>query len=212
MNRIVRNHKKEEYLMVYDSDPQFDTVIEPGPHGNRFKLLPWLSGVICIFALIYGSSYLALLWLPPYTGVDMRSQLTADYGPWTFLVFQPVDPAIIEEIKREQELPEQMIIDGSFWPTSTITNMPSSNIETQQKGSTPTAIHMPTSTALATFDNLQSSPTIVQPFHTSTSMPTGITSLPEPADTPKPTATLRPTKPSKPTRPPKPTKPPKPDK
>jgi hypothetical protein len=211
MDRIVRN-PREGPIAVNGGEPPFNTAIEPGPHVNRFKLLPWLAGVFCIITLIYGSSYLALLWLPPHPEVDMRSQLTADYSPWDFLVFQPVDPAIIEEIRQEQDLPEQLIIDGSFWPTLSTTNIPSSSTGTQQQGSTPATIQMPTSTPLATFINQQSSPTIIQPFHTSTSMPTGITSLPEPADTPKPTATLRPTKPSKPTRPPKPTKPPKPDK
>src|SRR3990172_11581647 len=104
VNESDRSLLGEESIMVNDGNPPSKIVIEPSTHGNRFKLLPWLAGVICIFALLYSSSYLALLWLPPHKEVDMRSQLTADYSPWAILVFQPVDPAIIEEIRQEEDL------------------------------------------------------------------------------------------------------------
>jgi hypothetical protein len=179
-------------------DAQFDSVIEPRPQDNRFKLLPWLSGAIFIFALLYGSSYVALLWLPPYEGMDMKSQLVADYSPWTFLVFQPVDPAVIEEIKQERGLPAQMIIDGGSWPTSTLT-LP------------PTARHITTPTPQATFDNLPISPTASQPTYTSTSVPTSITPLPGSTVTPQPTQAANPTRTRKPPKTPKPHKTPKPN-
>jgi hypothetical protein len=211
MDQIVRN-LREEPIAVNEGNPPFDTVIEPSPHGNRFKLLPWLAGVICIFALLYSSSYLALLWLPPPKEVDMSSQLTADYSPWAILVFQPVDPAIIEEIRQEQGLPEQVIIDGSFWPTSISSNATLSNVETQEPGSASTAIHMTASTPIETLINPQSSPVVIQPSQASTPIPTGITSLTEVADTPKPIETHKPEKPPKPEKPEKPPKPDKPSK
>src|SRR5574341_1309632 len=205
MNRIVRSHRKEELMEGYEGDTPFDRGSEPSPHANRFKLPPWLAGAICIFAVLYGTSYLALFWLPPYKGVDMRSQLAADYSAWAFLVFQPVDPAIIEEIRQERGLPEQLVVDGLFWPT------PASTLTILQ-----TTRHTPTSTPQATFDNLSSSPTSFQPPYTSTPMPTSIISLPEPtvtlkpAETLIPTSTLNPTKTSKPHKTPKPRKTPRP--
>src|SRR5688572_9451566 len=121
MNRNFRNHRKKEPIEVYEEDPPFYSAIDPNSHRDRFKLLSWLAGAICIFALLYGSSYLALLWSPAYKGVDMKSQLTADYTIWAFLVFQPVDPAIIEEIRQERGLPEQVTINELSLPTSTST-------------------------------------------------------------------------------------------
>src|SRR5688572_15653060 len=117
MKRIVRNRRKEEPMQVCHGDYPFARAIDSSRPRNRFRLLPWLAGVIFIFTLLYQSSYLALLWLSPYEGADMISQLTADYDIWADLVFQPVDPAIIEEIREERGLPEQILIDGSFWPT-----------------------------------------------------------------------------------------------
>lgn len=184
---------------MHKGNAQFDSVIEPRPQDNRFRLLPWLSGAIFIFALLYGSSYVALLWLPAYEGMNMRSQLVADYGPWTFLVFQPVDPAVIEEIKQERGLPAQMIIDGGSWPTPTHTlTLP------------PTARHITTPTPQATFDNLPLSPTASQPTYASTPMPTSIILLPESTVTPQPAGTSKPHKTRKPSKTPKPPRTPRP--
>jgi hypothetical protein len=183
MNRIIRKPRKEGPRDVKEGDAPFDSVIEPRPEGDRFKLLPWLAGAIFIFALLYCSSYVALLWLPPYAGMDMKSQLVADYSAWTFVVFQPVDPAVIEEIKQERGLPEQMIVDGGFWPTpTTMLTMP------------PTARYTPTSTPRATVDNLPLSPTASQPTYPSTPMPTSIIVLPEATVTLRPAETSRPHK------------------
>jgi hypothetical protein len=204
MNRIVRNHRKEELIEVYQDDPPFDAAIKHNPHRDRYKTLSRLTGTICIFALLYGTSYLALLWLPPYKGVDMRSKLAADYSAWGFLVFQPVDPAVIEEIKQERELPDQVIIDGLFWPTPTSTN------------TTPlTGSQTPVSTAQVTSDNVSSSPTAAQTSYTVTPLLESTSSLTEPtvtlkpAETPTPAATLNPIKTSKPRKTPKPYKTPK---
>ena len=92
MKWIVRNHRKAEAMQLYKGDSGSESTIEPTPDRNRFRLLAWLVGAIFIFALLYRSSYLALLWLPANEGMDMKSQLTADYRAWSVLVFQPVDP------------------------------------------------------------------------------------------------------------------------
>lgn len=160
MKWIVRNHRKAEPLQVYRSDAGFKATIEPGPNENRFRLLAWLVGMIFIFALLYCSSYLALFWLPAYEGMDMKSQLAVDYRPWSVLVFQPVDPAIIDEIRQERGLPEQIVAEANFLPTlAGMLTLPA-----PATGAT-------TSASQATFGNLPLSPTAFTPLATSTPMP-----------------------------------------
>jgi hypothetical protein len=180
MHRVVRNDKKEESPEVSTGDSRFESAIDPGLDKNRFELLPTLAGAIFIFVLLYFSSYLALLWLPPYEGLDMESQLTADYSAWNFLVFQPVDPAIIEEIRQEQGLPEQIVNDGEFWstPASTFTVPPQ-------------ATHATASTPQATGSSLPPKPSAFPPTYTSTPIPTSVMTTPQPTVDSVPTATRR---------------------
>lgn len=203
MKRIIRNTSGEPTVANEGNSPS-NMLTEPGFHKNQFKPLPWLAGSVCIFALLYMSSYLALLWLPPHPQIDTKSRLTADYAPWAALVFQPVDSAMIDEIRQEQDLPEEIIIDGSFWPTS--------NFETQPPDSNQTAVHNSVSTPQATLDIPLSSTTAIQPPSTSSPVPTSVTLLPQPTNIVDQVATLISVNTPKPTKPPKLTKPPKPDK
>ena len=188
--------RREEPLQMYEGDPQLDSVIESGHDRNWLRRLHWLAGGIFIFILLYCSSYLALLWLPPFGRMDMKSHLVADYNAWAFIVFQPVDPAIIQEIVQERELPEQIIIDGESWPTPASTlAMPA------------TPGHTATSTPQPTSDDLASSPTASEPPYTSTSVPTSTISRPESTATPQPPATANPTKSRKPPKTPRTPKP-----
>lgn len=192
MKWIVRNHRKAERLQVYKSVSGFKLTIEPDPNVNRFRLLPWVVGAIFIFALLYCSGYLALFWLPMYEGMDMKSQLAADYRPWSVLVFQPVDPAIIDEIRQERGLPEQIVTDALFLPTLASTlSLP-----------TP-AIDATTSTSQATSDHLPSNPTAYLPLATSTPMPASITLPSESTVAPQ---LITPANPARPQKTPKKTK------
>jgi hypothetical protein len=200
MKWIVRSHKKAEAMQVYRADSGFASTSEPGPNKNRLRLLAWLVGAIFIFALLYCSSYLALLWLPADEGMDMKSQLAVDYRPWSVLVFQPVDAAIIDEIQQEQGLPEQIVTNGSFWPT------PASTLTVPTLATDTTA-----STPQAAPDTLPSSSTAFPPLATSTAVPAS-TILPTISNvTSQPTGAVNPTQPPKPkkTKTPKPPKPPK---
>jgi hypothetical protein len=197
MNQVVQKRITEERPEGYEADNPFDRANEPNSQGQRSKLFYWLAGAICIFAVLYGTSYLALFSLPAYAGVDMRSQLTADYSAWAFLVFQPVDPAIIEEIRQEQGLPEQIVVDGSFWPT--------------QAGLPLTGRDTLTPTSQATLDDLSSSPIAAEPPFTSTSVAASITPLPGSTVTPRPTQSSNPTRTPNPQKSPKPRKSPNPE-
>ena len=182
MNRIAGRHDNGLPVRRRDKDSVSGKVTEPGLYKKRSTLLPWLVSGICIFAVLYGTSDVALFWLPPFAGVDMRSQLTADYSRWTFLVLQPVDPSVIEEIKQERGLPEQIIIDGSFWPTLNSTNITSLMVS-----------GTPVSTSVITSETPLSIATAIQPPHTSTPVPTN------PIVTPEPVVTLQAIKTSVPT-------------
>ena len=201
MNQNAKNREKGISLVGYKADSTSGTAIKPARDKKKINLLPWVAGVIFIFSMLYCSSYLALLWLPAYEGMSMKSQLTADYRPWTFMIFQPVDPAIIEEIKQERGLPALMVVDGGSLstPISTAT-------------SPLTASSAASSTPQPTHDGPLSSPTAFQTTHTSTPIPTSITSAPEVTITPQPTQIVSPTKPGKPPKTPKPRKTPKPHK
>ena len=210
MDELLGNDGKEPPIKGHENNLLSSIANEPGLHEKRPRLLPWLIGGLCIFAVLYGTSYLALFWLPPFEGVDLRSQLTADYSAWEFLAFQPIDPAVIEELRLERELPEQIIIDGSFWPTSNNMNI------------TPwVASVTPVSTILVTSESPLSSTTAAQSSYTSTPIPTSIILTPEPVATlqgiessvpmsaPDPTRTSKPRKTAKPEKTSKPPKDPK---
>ena len=156
---------------------------EPGLRRHQFKLFPWLACAIFMFAVLYGTSYLALFSLRPYKGVDMRSQLTADYSAWAFVVFHPVDPAILEEIAQERGLPERIVIDGPLWPTEAgLPNAPLPEMDTR------------TPIAQATSDDPTSSPIVLQLPSSPTSVTTSTTLIPESIGTPQPTQAANPTK------------------
>ena len=66
-------------------------------------LLRWLFFVPLILLLIFGCGSLALIQ-PGTVHADARSYMAADYQPWEFTVFKPLDPEIVLEILRDQEL------------------------------------------------------------------------------------------------------------
>jgi hypothetical protein len=194
MNRLIQGNGKEEFQGMNKSEPAKDSVIDSGPGRKLFELVPWLAAALCIFALLFSSSYFALRWLPSYQEVDMTSHLHADYGVWDFLIFQPVDPALIDEIIRERGLPDQIVIDGSNWRTPL----------------TPLAVEpSPSSTPQVTHENIIPSSSPSQTPYSPSPEPTGISTLPESTETPPPTVVIHPTKSRKPHKTPKPDKPPK---
>lgn len=194
MNRMVRGDGKEKSRGMREGQPAQDSAIDSGSDRKPSKLVPWLAAALFIFALLFSSSYFALLWLPSYQGVNMTSRLHADYGVWDFVVFQPVDPALIDEIMRERGLPEQLVVDGSIGPTP-LTPVP---IEPSSS-----------STPQVTNENIIPSSSPSETPYIPSPEPTSITTVPESTETPQPTAVVRPTKSRKPHKTPKPDKPPK---
>ena len=210
MNWIVRNPRQERVLQASEGDDRFNLTVESLSDKYRLRPVRWLAAGIFTFALLYGISYLALFWLSPYQSVEMRSQLVADYSTWELLVFQPVDPAVIEEIKQERGLSEQIVINGSSWLTPVSTNSTAPQLETQRPNSPAEAQGALTPILQVTPDGLPFSPTASQPTYDSTPQPTSVISPSEPMATSQPAKTARPTKTRKPPKTQKPPKSPRP--
>ena len=151
---------------------------------NLRNLARWLLIVPLILVLIFGCGSLALLESRP-AFADTRSQLWADYSQWPFMVIQPINPEIVEEIKRDRERyedpapdePEPVIVPGPFWstptPTATPEATPTISMPTNTATETPTPINTPTDTPTKT------------PTETSTETPT-VTETPTPSGPPPP--------------------------
>ena len=90
------------------------------------ELARWLLIVPLILQLLFGCGSLALLETRA-AEADTRSQLQADYSQWPFMVIQPINPEIVEEVKRDKERyedPEEEepeVVPGPFWNTPTPT-------------------------------------------------------------------------------------------
>jgi hypothetical protein len=95
-------------------------------------LLRWLLLIPLILLLLFGCGTLGMFGLRP-AQADTRSALDADYSPWPFTVFKPVNIEIIEEIQEDAilypgsfaEPVQPTIIPADFWftptPTPTLT-------------------------------------------------------------------------------------------
>ena len=122
-------------------------------------LLRWLVFIPLILLLIFGCGSLALIQTAP-ASADTRSHIAADYQPWEFTVFKPIDEDIIEEIQQDQllypetfEEPVQPVVaPGSFWdPTETPTpGEPTPTPTTPTQAPTSTQSLTPTVLASAT--------------------------------------------------------------
>ncbi|MFV1858732.1 MAG: Calx-beta domain-containing protein, partial [Anaerolineales bacterium] len=156
-------------------------------------LLRWLLLIPLILLLLFGCGTLGMFGLRP-AQADTRSELNADYSPWPFTVFKPVNIEIIEEIQEDQilypgtfaEPVEPTIIPADFWFTPTPT-------PTATTTGTPSATTTPTPTP--TGGTLTPTPTGGTPTPTTTS-----TSSATPTESPTalPSATFTPSGPPSP--------------
>ncbi|MFQ5922336.1 MAG: hypothetical protein ACE5M4_05785, partial [Anaerolineales bacterium] len=147
----------------------------PGSKGRKKEereeslrdLLRWLLLIPLILLLLFGCGTLGMLGLSP-AQADTRSELEADYSPWPFTVFKPVNIEIIEEIQEDAilypgtfaEPVEPTIIPADFWntatptptlsPTTTGTPSPTSTPTPTSTGGTPTPTSTSTSSATPT--------------------------------------------------------------
>jgi hypothetical protein len=167
---------------------------KPGSGTGASLLLTLMAGAILIFALLYSASHIALLSLPKQEGLEITSQLAADYSVWDNLEFEPVDPAIIEELQLERNLPGPLIVADPDWATP-VPSFPLS----------PTTPAVESSAPQATADQPSIDPTNTPPAVTLTPAPTDADLQPQSTESP-PVSQPRPTKTRKPHKTPKPAK------
>ncbi len=122
---------------------------------NLRDLIRWLSLIPVVLLFLTVCGQLALT-KPKSPAADTRSLLQADYQPWPFIVFRPVNPAIVQEIMQDQgpeNRLEQPVVTGSIWliPTPTkgkVAFIPTSTREPEvTQDRTPTEPPPPTNTA-----------------------------------------------------------------
>ncbi|HEX9676996.1 MAG TPA: hypothetical protein VGA07_13560, partial [Anaerolineales bacterium] len=174
------------------SDPAF----KQDARRARRDLMRWLLLMPLILLLLFGCGSMAMVGARP-AYADTRSMLSADYAPWPFAIFGPVDPDIImEAVLDQQRYPETFVepvlptvIPGGFWTTPTPTPSPTPLL-TVSPGPSPSLTLAVTATASA-------SPS---PSLTASASPT-------PSDTPSPSPTFTATATATPSGPPLPTPP-----
>ena len=153
-------------------------------------LARWLSIVPPILLLLYGCGTLALIGPRTMAFPDTRSQLQADYSPWSFIVFQPLSPEILEELRRDQErYPETfdepvafVVVPGDLWPTQSVPGGPPNPTPLAIASPSPTSTLLPTLTLAPTPTTAPS----VTPTSSATLLPTP--SPTRPPEKPPPTA------------------------
>ena len=71
-------------------------------HGGRSLLLLILL-LLLLVAGIFCCGQISLLTLrPKELGVGVRPRVTADYGPWPWVQFRPLDPVLVTLLVEEQ--------------------------------------------------------------------------------------------------------------
>ncbi|MEJ2608134.1 MAG: hypothetical protein P8Z41_15905 [Anaerolineales bacterium] len=160
---------------------------------KRNELAQWLLLVPLILLLLFGCGTCGMM-RGQTAHADTRSQMNADYSPWPFMVLHPVNPDIIEEIRRDAEYypgpgsesGDPIVEPGDFWETSTPTSAAT-------LADTPTATELASATTTSTATEPASataSSTITatsSPSSTATATDTG---TPESSSTPSSTPSL----------------------
>ncbi|CAG0936710.1 hypothetical protein TFLX_05595 [Thermoflexales bacterium] len=162
----------------------------PQDQPSKRELLRWLLLVPLAFVILFGCGQLALGGVVYPAAPDTRSKLLADYRAWPLVILPAINPAIIEDLQRDEQL-NPTVIAHPFWPTSnrpTATRRPT--LIAQQPTATP---GRPERTPTRSETQIPTR----QPIRTATSLPTRWTTatptwLPAPTDTPGPTATDEP--------------------
>lgn len=182
------------------------TEYHPPRESSRLKRPPthlrglgsWLISAPLVLGVLLCISQLAILRGVHVDLVDTRSNLQADYGPWTFLVLHRVRNEIIREVIRDQERDpltsgspvDPRVLAGEFWlPTQPLATGEVQSIEENPPQSATAPVHVATATPSNFTETATTAPSPT-PILTSTAIPT----VPTPTWTPTipPTTTTGP--------------------
>src|SRR5512135_3098670 len=90
----------------------------PQEHPSARELLRWLLLVPIACLILFGCGQLALSGVRYPAALDTRSKLQADYGAWPVVMIPAINPAIIDDLRRDEHLNPTVVITRPFWPTS----------------------------------------------------------------------------------------------
>ena len=163
--------------------------VDGKPHPNRIRnLLGWLIPPCLIAITMQACGWLSLHGAEVLIVEDTRARIQADYSPWPFLSFMPIDSAILEEISKHTgrtiNVNLQDSSDSSLWgnstplPKETDTGIPTSTPLCSE--TPPVGIPSPTATLESTIDATPTSTPVTT--STATIPPTATTIPPSPTD------------------------------
>jgi hypothetical protein len=171
-------------------------------------VLRWLLLVLVAFVILFACGQLALGEVAYPAAPDTRSKLQADYGAWPAAVIPAVNPAIMDDLQRDDQL-NPTVIARPFWPTpdrpvatrrpTVIAQKPATATPDQQTPDRPEPTATPVSSRTTTPQPTRAAtlyPTrTLWPTMTATPLPAATATLaPTDTDEPEPTATRRPTR------------------
>ena len=165
---------------------------KPPNHQSMRELLRWLLLAPIVFLILFGCGQVALGDFAYPADLDTRSKLQADYDAWPLMIIPAINPAIIEDIRRDENL-NPTVVSGPFWPTP---DRPAATLQptliVQRPTATPTRPE-PTSTPGNTPTITPPSPRTSTPYPTRTRWLTATPTVwPTATETPWPTVTSRP--------------------
>jgi hypothetical protein len=160
-----------------------------GKRDHLRNLVGWLTLVPLVLLILFCSGQISVWGLRPSAAQDVHSQLTANYEQWPYEEVAPLNPAVLEIIRREDGQVEgiEPVIPGVFLPTPTPAYTRSGSARTPtsvmasrtssptsaQTGKSTTQTPLPTQTALPpTYTQTLAAPSAtVTPAWTKTTFP-----------------------------------------
>jgi hypothetical protein len=79
-----------------------------GKHARPWFLLPWM---VVVSLILFACGQLALVLRAAPGTADTRSNLSADYSPWSFMPMAPLDPAFLVQLASDLEI-DPSIVDS----------------------------------------------------------------------------------------------------
>jgi hypothetical protein len=156
-----------------------------GKRDHLRNLVGWLTLVPLVLLILFCSGQISVWGLRTRAAQDVHSQLTANYEQWPYEEVAPLNPAVLDIIRREDGQVEgiEPVVPGVFLPTPTPANT--------RPGSASTPTSLPTSTQTVKSATQTPSPTrtALPPTYTQTLAVPSATVTPTRTKTITPSAT-----------------------
>lgn len=116
----------------------------------------WLLVLPIVLVVLFACGQIASLRQPVVAAADTRSKLSADYSPWGFASFAPVDIEIISQIRGDGGIGiANLVVPGIYWPEPA----PAQTEPTGLPSRATSVAELPTATSVATGNASAGTPT-----------------------------------------------------